>query len=329
MNTTTTADALQTLLADVAQRSGIGMKQDIAAVSRHLPALPPGWHPNGDDCAAIPAGPHGDSGYQLFAIEGMQGRFVTEQPWFAGWCSIMVNCSDIAAMGGRPTAVVDALWCDGDQPLLAELLRGMRDAAAALGVPIVGGHTNIRSPQANLAVAVLGHAKRLLSAFAAQPGQILVAAIDHRGQFEHDSLNWNAATRAPAERLRGDMELLPLIAEQGLADACKDISQAGLLGTSIMLLESSQCGARINLDQLPEPPQVSMADWLCAFPSFGYLLTTDAQRLPQLQETFAARGITAAAIGNITDSRILQISQGNAEYKFYDLYTDSLTRFYR
>ncbi|WP_423251192.1 AIR synthase related protein [Klebsiella pneumoniae] len=71
----------------------------------------PNPSPNGDDCALIPDG----SGYKLLAIEGFINRFVAEDPWFAGWCGVMVNLSDIAAMGGRPLAVVNALW-DEAQP---------------------------------------------------------------------------------------------------------------------------------------------------------------------------------------------------------------------
>jgi uncharacterized protein len=327
MMTTIPTSSLAQLLEQVSQRCGIGFKQDIAAVSQHLPPLPDGWHPNGDDAAAIPIGANAEYGYQLLAIEGMQGKLVTEQPWFAGWCSVMVNCSDIAAMGGRPTAVVDALWCNDDHGLLAELLRGMCDAAAHLGVPIVGGHTNLRSDHNNLAVSIMGHANRLLSAFAAQPGQTLVVAIDHRGQFQNNSLNWNAATSAPSERLRGDLELLPFIAEQQLADACKDISQAGLLGTAIMLLESSHCGAELDLNRLPKPEQVAMADWLCAFPSFGYLLATDQQRLPELLAAFATRGISAAAIGEITSSQTLDVCWNGERRCFYNLRENSLTGF--
>lgn len=335
MMMTLPTSSLAQLLEQVSQRCGIDSKRDIAAVSQHLPALPPGWHPNGDDTAAIPlacsSGSDGDRGYQLLAIEGMQGKLVTEQPWFAGWCSIMVNCSDIAAMGGRPTAVVNALWSNHQDSQhdvwLAELLRGMRDAASHLGVPIVGGHTNVRATQTNLAVAIMGHANRLLSAFAAKPGHILVAAIDHRGRFQNGSLNWNAATTAPAERLRGDLALLPTIAEQGLADACKDISQAGLLGTTVMLLESSGCGAELDLDRLTVPALASLSDWLCAFPSFGYLLTTDAERLPALLACFRQRDICAEAIGTLNDSQRLEVSWQGQSRCFYNLRDNSLTGF--
>src|SRR5690606_1601163 len=142
--------------------------------------------PVGDDCAAIPDG----DGFQLLAIEGFIQTFVERDPWFAGWCGVMVNVSDIYAMGGRPVAVVDAVWGrDGDalQPLLA----GIAAASHAYGVPVVGGHSNARSSGEQLAVAILGRAKRLLSSFDAQPGDVLVAAIDLRGAYREPFPHWN------------------------------------------------------------------------------------------------------------------------------------------
>ena len=60
----------------------------------------------------------------------------------------MVNASDVYAMGGRPLAIVDALLrggADAAAPMLAGHGRGRRDASQ---IPIVGGHTNLRSPYA-------------------------------------------------------------------------------------------------------------------------------------------------------------------------------------
>ena len=64
---------LAALLGQVRAHAGIGLKQDITTVSHGLDALPDGWHPNGDDTAAIPCG----DGWQLLAIEGMQGRLLS------------------------------------------------------------------------------------------------------------------------------------------------------------------------------------------------------------------------------------------------------------
>ena len=114
-------------------------------------------------------------------------------------CGVMVNISDVAAMGGRPIAVVDAIWASGNEagdPILA----GLRDASAGFGVPIVGGHTNLRADSQQLSVAILGRAQRLLTSFDAAPGDRLIAAIDLRGRYRDPFPNWEAATSAPADR---------------------------------------------------------------------------------------------------------------------------------
>lgn len=313
---------LSTLLKQVHEYAGITHKEDIAMLAATLPASPVGWHPNGDDAAAIPT----TDGFNLMAMEGFLNDFVEQDPWFAGWCGVMVNISDIAAMGGYPQAVVNALW-NHDQDNAAQIIEGMKAAADTFNVPIIGGHTNLRANQPQLAVSILGYAKKLLSAFDAKPGQILVAAVDHRGSFRKPYLNWNAATAAPAERLRGDIALLPYIAEKGLATAAKDISQAGLLGTTLMLLESSDVGACIDLNKIPKPDTVEWQDWLCAFPSFGYLLTTDSTSLPELLALFHERNISAAAIGEITDQPQLWVSQADERCLFRDLNHSPLTGF--
>jgi hypothetical protein len=267
----------------------------------------------GDDCAAIPDG----DGFLLLAIEGFMNEFVAGDPWFAGWCGVMVNLSDIAAMGGRPMAVVDAVWAAGEDGA-APVLQGMCAASQRFGVPIVGGHTNLTTDRGQLSVAILGRAKRLLTSFDAQPGETLVAAIDLRGRYREPFSNWEAATGAPAERLRGDLELLPLIAEAGLSRAAKDISQGGVVGTGAMLAECSGVGVEIDLARVPAPPGVDPARWLMSFPSYGYLLTATPDNLPAILTRFHARGIAAAAIGTVTaDARVTVVS-GAARATIWD-----------
>jgi len=165
-------------------------------------------------------------------------------------------------------------------------------------------------------VAVLGRAQALLSSFAARPGQQLIMAVDLRGQWEGAYPFWNASTRAPSDRLRGDLALLPEIAEDGLSACAKDISMAGILGTALMLLECSQVGAHIRLDAIPHPPGHGPLDapeawlrWLQAFPSFGYLLSVDAAQVAPLQARFAARGLACAVIGELDASGELWLEQ--------------------
>jgi len=295
-------------------RAARGMlhKGDIAVA--HGAVGEPGLCRVGDDCAAIPDG----DGFSLFAIEGLLDEFVRAEPWFAGYCGVMVNLSDVAAMGGRPTAVVDALWTAGGSSA-ATILAGMRAAADAYGVPIVGGHTNLRSDGDRLAVAVLGRARRLLTSFDARPDDALLMAVDLRGAYHEPYSYWNASTGSPPERLRADLEILPELAESGLCAAAKDISMGGVLGTLLMLLECSGVGATVELDRIPLPPGVPLERWLQTFPSFGYLLSVPPANVQPILRAFGERGITCARIGKCTEQRTLEVVLGAEVETFWDL----------
>lgn len=295
--------SLAELAAELRAGRGFAHKRDIGRVMQTLAgALPAGVAdlaqavPVGDDCAAIP---DGDGGWLLFAIEGFLSEFVQQSPWFAGYCGVMVNVSDIAAMGGRPIAVVDALWSRGDAAG-DEVLKGLASAAQRYGVPIVGGHSNTRSESGQLAVAILGRARRLLTSFDARPGDRLLMAIDLRGAYEEPHPFFNASTGAPAARLREDLALLPLLAESGLCSAAKDISMAGAVGTALMLLECSRVGAVIDVGAVPRPAGVPLARWLQSFPSFGFVLSVRPDRVAEVGGLFATRGIACAELGEVT-----------------------------
>lgn len=297
---------LTTLAEKLAASSGIAAKADIGSVATRL-GLTDTQIAVGDDCAALPDG----DGYLLFAIEGFINEFVAADPWFAGWCGVMVNISDIAAMGGRPVAVVDAVWSNGEEEA-RPVLDGMRAAATAYGVPIVGGHTNIRTDRRQLSVAIIGRAEKLLTSFDARPGDVLVAAIDHRGRYREPFNNWEAATDAPPARLRGDIGILSALAGDGLALAAKDISQGGIPGTAIMLAECSGLGIEIDISALPLPDGIPLERWLVTFPSYGYLLSVAPEKVADVIERFTARDITASAIGKLVPGSEVAITDGVA-----------------
>jgi AIR synthase-related protein len=313
--------AISTLAERLRRSSGIMAKNDIAAVADSLGLSSDGVIPVGDDCAAIPDG----DGYLLFAIEGFMNEFVARDPWFAGWCGAMVNISDIAAMGGRPIAIVNAIWADGETHA-APVLTGLKDAAKTFGVPIVGGHTNIRTDRGQLSVAILGRAKRLLTSFDARPGDHLIAAIDLRGRYREPFSNWEAATDAPSTRLRGDIELLPAIAEAGLSRAAKDISQGGIVGTAAMLAECSEVAITIELDAIPKPDGVTLERWLLTFPSFGYLLSVRPEHVAETVARFTGRGIAAASIGSVARGSRLLINDGATSETIWDFAERPLIR---
>lgn len=298
-------NALAGLVERLRESRGFRHKSDISHVLSRLPSNAQSVA-IGDDCAAIPDG----DGYLLFAIEGMVSDFVHSMPWFAGYSGVMVNVSDIYAMGGRPLAVVDALW-SGSADAAGEVLAGMAAASEVYGVPVVGGHSNVRSDGAQLAVAIVGRARKLLTSFDARPGDALMMAVDLRGRFEEPYPFWNASVGSPEGRARADFELLPALAEDGLCDAAKDISMAGALGTALMLLECSEAGARIDLDALPRPAGVDIERWLTAFPSFGFVLSVRREHVGEVLARFAGRDLASAVIGEVDDSREVVVSRGD------------------
>ncbi len=312
---------IEALAAELRASRGIAHKRDIQRVAALLPPAP-GRIRLGDDCAAIPDG----EGYLLFAIEGFLNEFVAAEPWFAGWCGVMVNVSDICAMGGRPVGVVDAVWSrDGERA--RPILEGLSAAAKAYDVPLLGGHTNSRNDRGEqLSVAILGRARRLLTSFDAKPGDHLLAAIDLRGRYHEPYAYWDASTgAADGGRLRGDIDLLPQIAEAGLCRAAKDISMGGLAGTLLMLLECSGLGAAVDVAAVPRPPDADLSRWLGSFPSYGFLLAVPEAHVPSIRDRFRRRDIACEDIGVCDASGVVKISNGDGPPAvFWDLRREPL-----
>jgi AIR synthase-related protein len=322
------------LAAELRRSLGILHKRDIQTAADRLGALVGSTHQEpirlGDDCAAIPDG----EGYLLLAAEGMWPTLVDTDPWFAGWCAVMVNVSDIYAMGGRPIAVVDTVWSQSPEAV-EPLWQGMVAASQAFNVPIVGGHTSCHSPYAALSVAILGRANRLLTSFTAQPGDVLLHVVDRQGRMHPDYPFWNAATDCDAgtdpcanrDRLRRNLELLPQLAEAGLCDTGKDISMGGIVGTTLMLLETSGCGAVLDLGAIVPPPEVNRLSWLLSFPSYGFLLSVRPRDVAQVQQCFRPQDLVCEPVGRVIEAPSLYLELGDDSLCFWNFETEALTGF--
>ena len=310
---------LATLIAHLHQSLGILHKQDIQTAAHYLGSS---LISLGDDCAAIPDA----NGYLLLASEGILPAFLEAEPWFAGWCAVMVNVSDIAAMGGRAIAVVDTIWSQSTD-ITQPIWEGMRAAASAYNVPIVGGHTNCHSPYNALSVAILGRATHLITSFNARPGDVLLVVIDFQGEFYHRFPFWNAATTADPVQLQKKLEILPYLSEAGLCDAGKDISMGGIVGTLLMLLETSNCGAVLNLDAITPPDNIPLEQWLLTFPSYGFLLSVRPEKVASVQACFHEQNLVCSAVGTVEEHHQLVLKLGNESAVFWDISTRSLMGF--
>lgn len=151
-----------------------GEERLIRAIRRWLgPASPRAPFGIGDDCAVLPA----SRGRQLITVDPVVfGRHfdATVPPRAVGAKLLKRNLSDLAAMGGRPTAAVLALTLDGRvrQTWLEGFYRGLAACARRHGVPIVGGDVTQADGIVAASLTLLGEAvgRRVLTRTGAKPG---------------------------------------------------------------------------------------------------------------------------------------------------------------
>jgi len=215
----------------------------------------------GDDCALLCPGRKA----QLFTIdsmvEGVHFKIGWGTPEQIGERALTVNLSDVAAMGGTPTACVVnlAIPRTATMPFIERLNRGLRNAARAASVDIVGGNITGARDFA-ITVALLGNAgTQVLRRDAARPGDDIFVT----GTLGDAALGWRilankVRAQGHARSFLVDRYLAPsarLIAGTRLArlrpaPAAIDISD-GLLQDLSHVLESSRVGADLEEDKVP------------------------------------------------------------------------------
>ena len=220
----------------------------------------------GDDCAIV-----SQRGRTLFTIDSLVENVHFDLRWGTprqlGWRSLAVNLSDIAAMGGRPTAcVVNLAVRDGiSARTLDRIYDGLRDAARETGTDIVGGNIT-RARQLSITIALLGEVVRgVMRRDAARPGdeifvtgtlgdaalgwRILAGKLKERAGASKD----RAARNHVVERfLRPNARLYQghKLAALRPAPAAIDVSD-GLMQDLEHILDRSGVGAEVDASRVP------------------------------------------------------------------------------
>ncbi len=274
----------------------------------------------GEDAAVIR---HGEE-VLLLAADGIWSKLMEADPYWAGYCSVLVNIHDIAAMGGRPVAMVD-VFSISDNSIRNQVINGMHDASAQFGVPIVGGHLHPDTPYSVIDVAIIGVADvdSVIYSHTAQDGDLVVAAIDLSGRVHPACfLNWDSVTMKSASYVRAQIQLLEQLGKAHLLTAGKDISNPGVIGTLGMLLEVSNKGATIDLAKIPHPDleenHISFEQWVRMYPGMGFILTVESKNADEVCSKFSAVGLTAKVIGKVDTTNDLKITYEDQESRVFD-----------
>lgn len=152
-------------------------------------------------------------------------------PYLIGWMAVVVNGSDLAAVGARPVGMLlsETLPPDADPGYLERLQQGIRDACGACGFQVFGGDTNFSS-HVQLGAFALGTipAGAQITRLGARPGdRVFVSGPLGLGSvFAFSRLAPGGREGSPAYRP------LPRLREgqllRGFAACCMDTSDGGL-----------------------------------------------------------------------------------------------------
>ncbi|MGY4921902.1 MSMEG_0567/sll0787 family protein [Streptomyces sp. 900105755] len=247
-------------------------------------APPPGFA--GDDGAPVPGTD------VIAACDAIVPSMVERDPEWAGWCAVLVNVNDLAAMGAAPLGLLDAVGAR-DAAHAAQVLAGLARAAQAYDIPVLGGHTQLGVPAA-LSVTALGRTDRPVPGGGGRPGHAVRLTADLGGRWRpgYRGRQWDSTSHRRSDELR---TMTGAVAAAQPA-AAKDVSMAGIAGTLGMLAEAGGCRAVLDVSAVPRPGGATVGDWFTCFPGFA-MLTADEPGAPPLP----AGPATGAVCGELTE----------------------------
>ncbi len=277
----------------------------------------------GEDAAAIEFGDH----YILFAADGIMESLVRNDPFLAGYYAVLVNVNDIAAMGGRPLAMVDVM-SSMDDKVCSQILKGMEAAVKKFNVPIVGGHTHPDCKYQAIDISIIGSVPKtdLIRSDGAESGDDIVFVMDLDGFYPASiPYAWDTTTRKDDDLVQRQMGMMCTIAAEGLVHSAKDMSNPGCIGTLGMLLESSGKGGYVDVDRIPVPEGVEFIRWCLAYQGCGFVFVCPPENSARVIELFESVGCAGAVVGKVDDGPKLTLRSEGTEDVLFDFTNDIIT----
>lgn len=268
------------------------------------------------------------------AVIDMNGRYLvakTDPITFAtediGWYAVNVNANDVACMGAHPRwFMASALLPAGsaDPSMVQAIFTQIAEACKALGVTLVGGHTEITYdlPRPLVIGVMLGEVAkdRLVTSRGAQPGDTVLLTkeipLEATALIAREKGRDLLTRGLPPDLIARARDLLrdpgisivpeaTLAADAGLATAMHDPTEGGLATGLWELAHASQVGLIIDEKTLPfsrEGAELCAAyglDPLGVIASGSLLVTSPPNRANELLALLAKAGIRCTAIGRV------------------------------
>ena len=272
----------------------------------------------GQDSAAIK---NNNDMLTLITTDRIKTSYIENFPLGAGFSSILVGVDDIYACGGKPLAV-SIIISFKDQILGQKMIDGICKGSKLFQVPIVRGHTNLKEFN-ELSSTVIGEIKRdeYISATNAQDKDEIILAVDFSGKVGKASkLHWDTVTFKSSEDVLNKRKSMNEIAKLKIVTSAKDISNGGIFGTVLQLINYSKVGADINIEKIVIPPILiektyNLETYIQMYLTTSYILTAPEKTSKDVVKIFNDHDMSAAVIGKIRNEPELNITDGKDSIK--------------
>ena len=297
------------------KKSEFGFIGDIATMFGSLPHH--GFEPIGDDCTVLPMGNEALVMTTDMLVEDIHFLREASSPEEVGIKSLMVNISDVAAMGAKPIATLlsIALPASAQGEWAERFMRGYHEASSREGVALVGGDTTASKDKIAINVVAIGRAPmaNIKRRSAAKAGDIIAVTgklgISSKGLV--DIMFGDLNTEAAKAHRRGQARVIEgtWLGEREEVHAMTDISD-GIASDIKHSMEQSKVGATINLEQIPTDYDIRYAT--TGGEDYELLLTVDPAAFDNIAKAlYEATGTTLTAIGVITtDCQVSWLDNG-------------------
>lgn len=264
----------------------------------------------GADCARVKL----DSGIAVLSTDP-----ITAASTHLGFLTVHVNCNDAAAAGAEPIGLLVTLLAPPGtkQEELAKIADDIQQAASAINVDIIGGHTEITSAVTRIitssTVIAQPIAKPLTNTANVGDCIVMTKTVGIEGtsviayDCEHKLNNLSESEIEVAKSLLNEISVVKegLFAAQNGATLMHDVTEGGILGALWEMAYNSDKGLEIDLDEIDiHPVTKKICDNLEIEPyrllSSGCMLIV-CKNGKEMVQGLRSIGINAKVIAKITD----------------------------
>jgi len=273
-----------------------------------------------------------DSKRGVIISNGINPKYGEIDPYWMAASAIDEALRQIIAVGGNleRVALLDNFsWGNTSRPdmlgALVQAARACHDMAVVYGTPFISGKDSLNNefqfegkvisvPHTLLisAIGVMEDVSRAASMDFKQAGDLIYlvgTTSNELGGSEYFRLNGfigNNVPRVNPHKAKELMDKLSMAAEKGLVRACHDLSEGGLGVAVAEMAFAGGLGATIQLKSVPLGELIDKDDFILFSESNArFLVEVASQNKAEFEEIM--EGISLAAIGQISDSGILEI----------------------